>query len=85
MLLCQHGILIDNTSINIPILHKHLLANSHMGASASAILAPNDCQDVVLMIQLLNSIAQLPELASPTEHPNSCATCQILWLLGQLY
>ena len=48
-------------------------------------MAPNDHQDVVLMIQLLNSIAQLPEYAEHSDHPSSRASHRILWLLGQLY
>ena len=84
-LLRQHGILLNNTVINIPILHKHLLTHGLMESSMSSILAPNDRQDVTLMIQLLNSIAQLPEFAKPGEHPSSRASHRILWLLGQLY
>jgi hypothetical protein len=36
------------------------------------------------MIQLLNTLAQLPD-ASDNDDPNFCASCHILRLLGQLY
>lgn len=84
-LLRQNGILIDNTSINIPILHKHLLATGLTETKVSSMLAPNDKQDVVLMVQLLNAIAQLPQTAQPDDHPNSHASRRILQLLGHLY
>jgi hypothetical protein len=84
-LLCQNGILIDNTSINIPILHKHLLLTGLAETKVSSMLAPNDKQDVVLMVQLLNAIAQLPQTAQPNDHPGSHASRRILQLLGHLY
>lgn len=52
--------------------------------TANAILAPNNKQDVVLMIQLLNSILQVPP-ASNGNAPNTFASCCILHLLGNLY
>lgn len=84
-LLHQNGILIDNTSINIPILHKHLLLTGLAETKVSSMLAPNDKQDVVLMVQLLNAIAQLPQTAQPNDHPGSHASRRILQLLGHLY
>jgi hypothetical protein len=73
-LLHQHGILIDDTIINIPIIRKHLLIHGLAELNISSILAPNDHQDVILMIQLLNSITQLPEYAEPSDHPSSRAS-----------
>lgn len=83
-LLRQNGIIIDNTTINIPILRRHLLDSGMSDKSASSLLAPNDKQDVVLMIQLLNVIAQLP-LTSPGDDANSRGSRRILRLLGQIY
>jgi hypothetical protein len=54
------GILIDNTVITATILKTHLRLNEMDDSAATAILAPNDKQDVVLMIQLLNGLANLP-------------------------
>ena len=48
------------------------------------LLAPNDKQDVVLMIKLLNSISRLPA-ASATDPPLTKATRRVLILLGRVY
>lgn len=48
-------------------------------------LAPNDKQDVVLMVQLLNAITQLPQSAQLNDDPSSHASHHILQLLGHLY
>ena len=51
---------------------------------ADTLLAPNDKQDVVLMIKLLNSILRLPA-ASATDPPLTKSTCRVLILLGRVY
>lgn len=51
---------------------------------AASLLAPNDRQDVTLMVRLLKALASLPGLpnsASPTMKATQC----ILTLLGELY
>ena len=53
-------------------------------ATADTLLAPNDKQDVVLMIKLLNSISRLPA-ASSTDPPMVKSTRQVLVLLGRVY
>jgi hypothetical protein len=53
-------------------------------ASVEAILSLNDKQDLVLMIQLLNSIVQLPN-PSEKDTPTSSTSHWILQLLGRLY
>lgn len=78
------GILIDNTVITATIMKIHLKSIGMTDTAATAILAPNDKQDVVLMIQLLNSILQLPP-AGQTDNPNTFASRRILILLGHLY
>ncbi|KAF8874718.1 hypothetical protein CPB84DRAFT_1829332 [Gymnopilus junonius] len=53
-------------------------------STADALLAPNDKQDVVLMIKLLHSISLLPP-ASSTDSPMIQATRRVLRLLGRIY
>ncbi|KAF8875597.1 hypothetical protein CPB84DRAFT_1752637 [Gymnopilus junonius] len=53
-------------------------------STADALLAPNDKQDVVLMIKLLHSISLLPP-ASSTDSPMIQATRRVLHLLGRIY
>jgi hypothetical protein len=83
-LLCLKGILIDGVVVTTAILKMHLMKNSMTKSAADAILSLNDKQDVTLMIQLLNSIAQLPD-ASAEDDPSIHASRHILQLLGQLY
>lgn len=66
------------------ILKDHLMSAGMSDTAAEAILDPNDRQDVVLMIQLLNSLAQLPAV-NDDSNPSICASHRILRLLGQLY
>lgn len=64
---------------------KHRLVNNGMSSSlADSLLAPNDKQDVVLMLQLLNAISELPD-APVDSSPLFCGTRQVLQLLGILW
>jgi hypothetical protein len=83
-LLYLKGILIDNTEITAAILKIHLMMGGMDESAASAILAPNDKQDVVLMVQLLNSLTQLPPVAA-SDDPSTQASHHILHLPGHLY
>ncbi|KAE9394518.1 hypothetical protein BT96DRAFT_943084 [Gymnopus androsaceus JB14] len=51
---------------------------------AASLLAPNNHQDVTLMVHLLNALASLPELPLSAS-PSTKATRHILILLGELY
>ncbi|KAE9388944.1 hypothetical protein BT96DRAFT_1003708 [Gymnopus androsaceus JB14] len=88
-LLCgQGGLLrlsIYNVAITDSILKLHLMHLKFMTEEiAASLLAPNDRQDVTLMVRLLKALASLPGLpnsASPTMKATQC----ILTLLGELY
>ena len=83
-LLRLKGVVIDGVVITKSILEDHLMSAGMSDAAAEAILDPNDRQDVVLMIQLLNSLAQLPAVDDDS-NPSIRASRRILQLLGQLY
>lgn len=79
------GIEIDNTVITTSVIRKHLKDSGLMSDSAiTAVLSPNDKQDVVLMIQLLNAVATLPP-ARPEDTENYKSSRRVLRLLGTLY
>lgn len=83
-LLCSAGITIANTSVSTPIIKTHLVEKGMTSGAADRLLAPNDRQDVVLMIQLLNAISLLPP-SDNTLSISSRASRRILRLLGRLY
>lgn len=83
-LLRLKGILIDNTVITAAILKTHLKLHGMDDSAATTILSPNDKQDVVLMIQLLNGLANLPP-ATENDDPSVRASRRIIRLLGHLY
>jgi hypothetical protein len=83
-LLRLKGIVIDNTVITATILKTHLKLNGMDDSAATAILAPNDKQDVVLMIQLLNGLANLPP-ATDNDDPSVHTSRRVIRLLGCLY
>jgi hypothetical protein len=83
-LLRSKGVLINNTVITATILKAHLKLNGMDNSAAAAILAPNNKQDVVLMIQLLNGLANLPP-ATENDDPSVRASRHIIHLLGNLY
>ena len=76
--------MIDGVVITKSILKDHLMSAGMSDTAAEAVLDPNDRQDVVLMIQLLNSLAQLPAVDSDS-NPSIRASRRVLRLLGQLY
>ena len=54
-------------------------------AAADVLLAPNDRQDVVLMIKLLHAIALLPPLEYSSRPSLHQSARRILWLVGRIY
>jgi hypothetical protein len=83
-LLCLMVIIIDNMVITTAILKTHLLMAGINETAVDALLSPNDKQDVVLMVQLLDSLAQLPPTTA-CDDLSTQASCCILHLLGHLY
>ena len=68
---------IDGVVITKSILKDHLMSAGMSDAAAEAVLDPNDRQDVILMIQLLNSLAQLPAVDDDS-NPSIRASHRIL-------
>ena len=62
----------------------HLMKNGMVKTAANAILSPNDKQDVTLIIQLLNSLAQLPD-TSTEDDPAAHGSHRIICVLDLLY
>lgn len=83
-LLRLKGVVIDGIVITKSILKDHLMSAGMSDAAAEAVLDPNDRQDVVLMVQLLNSLAQLSPVDDDS-NPSVRASRRVLRLLGQLY
>lgn len=83
-LLRAAGVTIAGVSISTSIIKMHLIKNGMSASAANRLLAPNDRQDVVLMIQLLNAITHLPA-SDPSLTPSAQASRRILRLLGRLY
>ncbi|KAF9536838.1 hypothetical protein CPC08DRAFT_771434 [Agrocybe pediades] len=80
----QKGFSINGIPISKSTLRQHLIDCGTPGPSVDALLEPNDKQDVVLMIKLLNTIANLPA-ASSTDSPVIHSTRRVLRLLGNIY
>ncbi|KAK0232597.1 hypothetical protein IW262DRAFT_1258284, partial [Armillaria fumosa] len=83
-LLCQMGITVDGTHISMSILKKYLIDCGLPITTVEILLAPNDHQDVVLMLRLLNSISQVPP-AKADDPPSVQSSRRIICLLGRLY
>ncbi|KAF8913254.1 hypothetical protein CPB84DRAFT_1742606 [Gymnopilus junonius] len=84
-LLCLlKGICLNGIPFSISTLKFHLVACGMSPSTADALLQPNDKQDVVLMIRLLNVIVMLPA-ASSMNSPMIQATRRALRLLGHIY
>jgi hypothetical protein len=76
-LLQLKGTMIDNMVITATILKAHLKLNRMDASAATFILTPNDKQDVILMIQLLNGLACLPP-ATKNDDPGIHASHRII-------
>lgn len=78
------GFSVDGVPITTSVIKAHLVEAGMTPASADVLLAPNDRQDVVLIIKPLHAIALLP----PLEYSN-CPLHQsarrILRLVGRIY
>lgn len=77
------GFSIDGVPITTSVIKAHLVGNGMSPLAADILLAPNDRQDVVLMIKLLHAIALLPPSESPS--PLHQSARRILRLLGRIY
>ncbi|KAG6884618.1 hypothetical protein C0992_005991 [Termitomyces sp. T32_za158] len=83
-LLRAKGFLLDGTAISASVLKSHLLKNGTDTITADVLLAPNDKQDVVLMIKLLYAISCLPKYREG-DSPSTQSTRRVLCLLGRIY
>ncbi|TDL20018.1 hypothetical protein BD410DRAFT_899810 [Rickenella mellea] len=78
------GCIVNDIAVTVPVLKKHLMVCGMSDLTASLLLCPNDKQDVVLTIRLLNAISNLP-VALSSDSPSTTAARRILRLLGRLY
>jgi hypothetical protein len=83
-LLRQKGVIINGVSLSTSTIKAHLVADGMASYSADTLLAPNDKQDVVLMLKLLHSISLLKPSAE-SDKPTTKSTRRVLRLLGKLY
>ena len=83
-LLCLKGISINGIPLSMSTIKFHLVACGMSASTADTLLSPNDKQDVVLMIQLLNAISKLTP-ALDTDTPLTKSTRRALILLWQVY
>jgi hypothetical protein len=78
------GFSVDGVPITTSVIKAHLVEAGMSAAAADVLLAPNDRQDVVLMIKLLHAIALLPPSES-SNRPLHHSARRILWLVGRIY
>ena len=78
------GFTINGNSITAAVIKAHLVSTGMSAVSADSLLAPNDKQDVLLMVKLLYAISTLPPPAS-ADSPLAQSIRRTLHLLGRLY
>ncbi|KAF7792170.1 hypothetical protein EIP86_003200 [Pleurotus ostreatoroseus] len=78
------GMRIDGILVTASMIKSHLVEHGMSTLTADTLLSPNDKQDVVLMIQLLNAISELPS-CSVNASPTYQGTRRVLRLLGILW
>ncbi|KAF4615995.1 hypothetical protein D9613_011212 [Agrocybe pediades] len=83
-LLRQKGIIVNDLSITTAVLKAHLVSAGMNSITADTLLAPNDRQDVVLMVKLLHALSLLPA-PETTDSPLRQNTRRVLCLLGRIY
>ncbi|KAI0054949.1 hypothetical protein BV25DRAFT_1816306, partial [Artomyces pyxidatus] len=83
-LLREKGTSIRGVALTMSVIKSHLMSNGMSRDEADALLRPNDKQDVMLMVRLLNAIASLPA-APPGTSPTFRSSRRMLRLLGTLY
>ncbi|KAE9387736.1 hypothetical protein BT96DRAFT_837295, partial [Gymnopus androsaceus JB14] len=84
-LLREKGLSVHNIAITDSVLKLHLTSHRFMTPEiAASLLAPNDRQDVMLMVRLLNALASLPNLPASAS-PAMKSTRRIITLLGELF
>ena len=78
------GFTINRNLITAAVIKAYLISTGMSAVSADSLLAPNDKQDVLLMVKLLYMISTLP-LPASADNPLIQSIHHILHLLGQLY
>jgi len=78
------GFYVNGTYITAAVIKSHLISTGMSSLTADTLLAPNDRQDVVLMLRLLYAIASLP-LPVPSDPPLVQSSRRSLRLLGRFY
>ena len=58
---CLKGFNINGHSITATVIKAHLISTGMSPVSADSLLAPNDKQDVILIVKLLYAISALPQ------------------------
>ncbi|KAG6907021.1 hypothetical protein DXG01_010890 [Tephrocybe rancida] len=83
-LLRQKGFILDGVPITLSILRAFLSKHEIAASTLDSLLAPNDKQDVILMVKLLRCVSLISS-NEPGERPTQQSSRQVLHLLGQLY
>ncbi|KIM34748.1 hypothetical protein M413DRAFT_33053 [Hebeloma cylindrosporum] len=78
------GFYVSGTYITAAVIKSHLMSTGMSSLTVDTLLAPNDKQDVVLMLRLLYAIASLTP-AAPSDPPLVQSSRHSLCLLGQFY
>ncbi|EJD41275.1 hypothetical protein AURDEDRAFT_68934, partial [Auricularia subglabra TFB-10046 SS5] len=78
------GTTIGGVVITRSVLRAHLCDAGMSGATADALLDPEDHQDVVLMYRLLGAVVHLPQTPTVAD-PFSAVVRRVLWLIGRAY
>ena len=78
------GFSVNGNSITAAVIKAHLASTGMSAVTADSLLAPNDKQDVLLMVKLLYAISTLPPPFS-TDSPLVQSIRHTLHLLGRLY
>lgn len=76
--------MIDGVAISTSIIKGHLIGDGMLLMTADTLLAPNDRQDVVLMLKLLHAVSLL-EKAIENDRPTFQSSRRVLRLLGRVY
>ncbi|KDR81053.1 hypothetical protein GALMADRAFT_91766 [Galerina marginata CBS 339.88] len=78
------GFSVDGVAITTSVIKSHLVEEGMSPSAADVLLAPNDRQDVILMIKLLHAIALLSPLES-SSRPLHQSSRRVLCLVGRIY
>ena len=78
------GFSVDGVAITTSVIKAHLVKEGMSPSAADVLLAPNNQQDVILMVKLLHAIV----LLSPSEYsgcPLHQSSQHVLYLVGRIY